>query len=210
MKRITGAFAAACALAVAACAFLRPSFAEESVADLKQQIAALQKRVDTLEAGRPQGMQAATPAVAPGAGNWDPFDEMQRMQDEVGRMFQDSFLWAGPVGTGVFGSNMNYEDNFNVKEDKDKYVVTFDLAGLDQNKVDIEVNEHSITVTGEYSQETRQKGESEQVAAKSYGSFLRSIPVPEDADTTKMQTDKQGEKLVITLPKKAAAAGQKK
>ncbi len=178
-----------------------PSFAAETIDGLKQQIAVLEKRVGELEAGQAQKDQTTAAAGE----RWDPLGEMQRMQEEVGRMFQDSFIWAGPVGSGIFGSNMRYDDYFNIQEESDKYVITFDLSGLDQNKVDIEVNENSITVKGEYSRETNQQSQNEQYVSKSYASFLRSVPVPQDADTTNMKTEKQGDKLVITLPKKAAA-----
>ena len=117
-------------------------------------------------------------------------------------MFKDSLDWGGNLRHGMFRSNMSYDGDFVVKEDKDKYIIEFDLAGLDQDKIDIQVNQRSITVKGEQNQEQKQEGGNSYFSSKSYATFVRSIPTPINADTKRMKSEKNGDKLIIILPKK--------
>ena len=178
------------------------SFAEDVVDSLKAQIQTLQKRVEELEAER-KGKEDESFGFfnRRRTQRWDPFEEMQRMQEEMDRMLQDSFSWGGATSKGMFQNNMFYDDTFDMKEEKDKYVIEFDMSGLDQEKIDIQINEQSITVRGEYSEQTQQKQKDQYFSSKSYGTFLKSIPVPENADTAKIKSEKNSNKLIIILPK---------
>lgn len=175
----------------------------EDVEELKQQIQALQKRVDELESAQnqqqmqsPQGMYRSQPR------KWDPFEEMARMQAEMNRMFRNSFAFGGDNSKGMFRSDMFYDDSLDMKEEPDKYIIEFDMTGLDQGKVDIQVNEHAITVKGEGMHEQREETDNRIFRSNNYSSFMKSIPVPDDADTAKMQTKQEKNKLIIILPKK--------
>jgi len=73
---------------------------------------------------------------------------------------------------------------------------------LNKEKIDIQVNEHSITVKGQQTHEEDKKSPGQSVHAKSIGLFMKTIPLPIDADTAKVTTEHQGDILVIRLPKK--------
>ena len=185
-----------------------PSFAgDDTVQELKQQIKQLQQKVDKLEAQNQQAKPStgkSAPTLRRRSAVWDPFEEMARMQAEMNNLFQDSFLWGGPAGKGMFRSNVSYDEAFNIKEDPTKYVVEFDMTGLDKGKVDIEINKNTLTVKAEESQDQTNKDNDTYFKSRSYTSFMRSIPVPANADTTKMQSKMKGDKLIITLPKKVS------
>lgn len=175
---------------------------EAGVEELKSQIRALQKRVDELEA-RQQMPQRQDDSWDPfnRQGGWDPFDEIERIQEEMNRMFQSSLQRQGPGHQGVFSNSMMFNTDLDVVEKGKAYEIRFDMAGLNQEKVDIEVNEHSITIKGEHSREERQEGDDRFFRSQSYGTFMKTIPLPVDADPGKMKTEKEGDTLVITIPK---------
>lgn len=181
-----------------------PSFAQEGVAELKKQIEALQTRVEELESQ--QRMQEKKEDLLRGSkqGRWDPFEEIDRMQEEMNRMFQSTYSRTGGTGRGMFSNDMSYDYDFDIKETKDGYEIRFEMKGLDQEKVDIQINEHSITVKGERSEQQTQEGENRFFSAQSFGSFMKTIPLPVDADTSKVKTEKEGDSLVIKLPKKTS------
>ena len=137
--------------------FLLSNFAiaqeANSVAELKKQIEALQNRVEELESSKDKRAEDDSWGFFDRrrGGPWDPFDEMRRMQDEMDRMFQDSFSSRGLSKGGMFSSNMSFDHDFDIKETDEGYQIRFDMKGLDQEKVDIDINEHSITVKGEHS-----------------------------------------------------------
>ena len=76
------------------------------------------------------------------------------------------------------------------------------MTGLDKEKIDIEINEHSITVQGEHSRQDTEESPNRYFSSQSFGSFMKTIPLPVDADTTEIKTEKEGDTLVVRLPKK--------
>lgn len=182
-----------------------PSFAEDDTETLKKQIEALQKRVEELEAQSAQEDAEDVRDEFPYGRrrNWDPFAEMDRMQAEMNRMFEGAFRNRGPsAGSGVFSNTMSYDYNVDLKEKDDGYEITFDMKGLDQDKVDIQINTSSITIKGEHSSQNVEQGPGQNLQVQSFGSFMQTIPLPTDADTTGIKTEKKGDSLVITMPKK--------
>jgi S1-C subfamily serine protease/HSP20 family molecular chaperone IbpA len=135
---------------------------------------------------------------------WDPFEDMNRMSEEMDRMFQNSFNRGGGNASpkGMFNSNIFYDPSFKVEDTKDGYVIQLDVAGIDQKKLDIEFNNQSLTVSGESSESTDESTQGKSVKMNSYGSFLRTIPLPEDADPNSLKTEIKGDTLFITLSKK--------
>lgn len=178
-----------------------PIASGETTEELKAQIEALQRRVEELESARAPMSGDESLRAQP---SWDPFAEMYRMQEEMNRMFQGAFSRRGSgFGPGVFSNNMSFESDLDIQENGDGYEIRFDLQGLNKDKVDIQINEHSITVKGEYSRDDRQEGLGNYFHSQKYGSFMKTIPLPVDADTAKVKTEKEGDSLVIRLPKKS-------
>jgi len=171
-----------------------------TIAELKQQISALQRRVEELEARNavsanlPEGDDSGLPY-------WDPFVEINRMQAEMDQMFQRSFGRPG-ARSGMFSSNMSFDADLDLQEKADGYELKFDMRGLDKDKVDIQIHGNSITVKGERSAQNQEKGQGEFFYSQSFGSFMKTIPLPIDADTAQIKTAKEGDYLVVRMPKK--------
>ncbi len=180
------------------------AIAKESkdVIELKKQIKALQKRVEELEADKGDTIYRPKNTFRRRFGaDWDTFEEMDLMQEEMNRIFKNYFGRSG-IDRGAFSSNMSFNYDFDLKENKDGYEIRFDMAGLDKEKIDIEINEHSITVKGEHSKQDIEESSDRYFSSKSFRRFMKTIPLPMDADTTKIKTEKEGDTLVIRLPKK--------
>ena len=176
--------------------------AADDVAELKRQIDALQKRVDELEAERENRSLRPGDRFHDRFGfGSDPFEEINRMREEMNQMLQDSFGGSGPP-QGIPGGSMGVSSDFNLKETGTGYEIKFDMTGLEKEKVDVEINEHSITIKGEHSRQDVEDGPNRHFSSQSFGSFMKTIPLPIDADTTKVKTEKEGDTLVIRLPKK--------
>ena len=85
------------------------------------------------------------------------------------------------------------------------YVVRAELPGIDPAKdVDITVREGRLTIKAERSEKKESKGRSE----FSYGSFIRSVPLPAgaDEDDIKATYDKGILTVSVAVPKEAAPA----
>ena len=166
------------------------------VQQLKQQVKELENKL-----GQPQSSGQAVNQSQFSDG-WSPFSEMERMHNEMNRMMQNSFNQNSSSGKGVFNSNVSYDDNFDLKETAEAYVITFDMADFDKDDVRIEVKGNTLSVSAESHAKSEQNSPQGTAQAQHYGSFTQTIPLPKDAMADKMQTKQEDNKLVITLPKK--------
>ena len=177
------------------------SRAADDVDELKRQIQQLQNRVDQLEQERSQPAPSGQ-SQGPLTNSFpDHFSQMQRLQEEMNQMFEN--FYSGSKGSGFNAFDPALEDNeINLKESKEGYEININTQGLDQNKLDVKVDEHSITVQGEHSEKHSQDNPQGSFQQESFGTFMKTIPLPLDADTSKMVSEKKGDSLVIRIPKK--------
>lgn len=134
---------------------------------------------------------------------WDPFGEVLRMQRDVDRIF--SRLGAAEV-TGEIVAWMPKVD---VKRKDDDIIVRAELPGVDPADVDVEVTDGVLTIRGERRQEEKQEGEDWLVSESSYGSFERSLTIPEGVDPTTIRADYKDGILMVHVPKALEAARPK-
>lgn len=194
MRHKSGFYAVGVTAIVLMVVFMPLSFAQDDPAQLKEQIEDLQNRIEVLEQEKTSPVQRQ---------QWDdPFLQMGRMHEEMDRVFRDLFAQTLNADQGAFSTQMSFNPNYDIKEDKDGYRIVFDMAGLDKDKIDIQINASSITVKGEQNTDKKEQDKDKYFESRTYGSFIQTIPLPEGADTAKVKTEKQGDKLIITMPKK--------
>jgi len=68
-----------------------------------------------------------------------------------------------------------------VFEKPDELVVRAELPGLKKEQIKVEITEGELTISGERKEEEEKKEKGFYRSERSYGSFLRTIPVPEGA-----------------------------
>ncbi|MBI5415421.1 MAG: trypsin-like peptidase domain-containing protein [Candidatus Omnitrophica bacterium] len=157
---------------------------------------------------------AASPVPAPGGigvpeeegtqeESWDPSREMERIRRQMDEMFRGSFGQRGSGDPwGAFNTDIFYDAGLDLKETPDGYEIKLNIAGLDKDKIDVEINEHSLTVSGQGSGQEEQTSPGSAFRSRQFHSFLRTIPLPEDADSASVKTGVQGDNLVIRMGRK--------
>jgi HSP20 family protein len=94
------------------------------------------------------------------------------------------------------------------KEGK-KFYCQVMLPGVDPKDVNIQVQGNALTISGERS-ETRETKEADYLRREiTYGSFQRSVPLPEGVDKDKLNAEYRNGILEITAPIAAAALPRK-
>lgn len=110
-----------------------------------------------------------------------PFALMRRMQDEMDRWF------GGPGTTRNWvpspDSQLDWAPAVDVFQRGSELVVRADLPGISKDDVDVEVNEDSLTIRGERRYEREEEREGVYRSERSYGSFVRVVPLPEGTIT---------------------------
>ena len=134
--------------------------------------------------------------------DWKLFPEIKRMQKEINRMFQDSFHRRGWPSSGILNSSIFYDEEFDLKKTDEGYMLKLDIKGLDNENINVDINENAITISGEYSQQVEETNPQGIYSLKGYGSFLKTMPLPADADTGKLETVMEENSSSITNTRK--------
>jgi HSP20 family protein len=121
------------------------------------------------------------------------------LQNEIDRLF-DNFTRGFPtLGNSVTNVTLPTMD---VAETDKEIEITAELPGLEEKDVQINVADNVLTIRGEKKAEKEQKDKNYRLVERSYGSFERSLQLPDgvDADAIKASIDKGVLKVVVPKP----------
>lgn len=88
-----------------------------------------------------------------------------------------------------------------VFERGDNLVIRADLPGLTREDVDVEVDEDALIIRGERHSDVEDEQEGFYRSERSYGSFYRAIPLPDNVDASSCNATFRDGVLEVTLPK---------
>lgn len=137
-----------------------------------------------------------TPAVRQGP----LFNVFGSLQREIDRLFED-FTPAYANGHGA----ADIKCRMDLAEIKDGLELTVEVPGMEAKDIDVSVSDGMLTVSGEKKFESERKDKSYQFIERGYGSFSRSISLPEGvkADQIAATMNKGVLKVVVPTPAKA-------
>jgi HSP20 family protein len=84
----------------------------------------------------------------------------------------------------------------------DRYELQLEMPGIDKDKVDVKANKNSIEISAEQSEKTEEKKKNYVYNERSYRSFHRRVPIPEEIVPSKIEAKMNNGILQIELPKK--------
>ncbi|HTZ39774.1 MAG TPA: Hsp20/alpha crystallin family protein [Syntrophales bacterium] len=133
------------------------------------------------------------------------------LQRDMNRLFDDFFRgfdlkplrmaderWAG------FNPRMDLE------ETEKEYRITAELPGMEEKDVEVFLTGNSITLKGEKKEEKEEKGKNYYHTERSYGSFHRTVPLPDGIDLKKVDAEFKNGVLTVKLPKTVEAKTKNK
>jgi HSP20 family protein len=129
---------------------------------------------------------------------WEPVRELSSIQSEMNRLF-NTFFDTPPAGNGP--SAGRWIPAMDLVETDDSFVLKADLPGLAEDDVNIEVEENVLTVSGERKAEHEEKREGFVRVERSYGSFRRSLTLPEGVDPEAVSASFENGVLEVRIPK---------
>jgi HSP20 family protein len=129
---------------------------------------------------------------------WDPWREMNRAQEEMGRLLDDRFVVRA-------GESLGWTPATDIYEDEEGLSLKFELAGVEPKDVDIRFENGVLTIKGERKLEKEETKENYHRVELSYGAFNRSFSLPPTVDADKIEAKSKSGLLVVSLPKKAEA-----
>jgi len=104
-----------------------------------------------------------------------------------------------------------FSPQIDVKETETAIEITAELPGMDERDIDVSLDRDILILKGEKKEEKEEKDKNYWHVERCYGSFHRSIPLPEQVEKEKIEAAFQKGVLHITVPKttKATPAGKK-
>jgi HSP20 family protein len=149
---------------------------------------------------------------------WHPFMSLRRDMDRLFEDFVSRFAMA-PFGRRGFEFEpfRPFESMFRpsiptidlVERDKE-YVITAELAGMDEKDIDVKLSADRLTIRGERKEETEKERANYRLSERHYGSFERSFRLPEGVDQEKIGAKFTKGLLTIRLPKTEEAMKKEK
>jgi HSP20 family protein len=103
---------------------------------------------------------------------WEPFRELAALQSEMSR-----FMNGLAEGNGR--QTQSWVPTADVWETEGEIVYAFDLPGIPEDKISVELDEGALTVSAEREREQKNDGENFYRAERRFGSFSRTIGVPQ-------------------------------
>ncbi len=129
---------------------------------------------------------------------WDPFKEIERLHDEINKVFNTSRVPSLQEGE----EKVTWYPMVDIYEDAENVRITAELPGIDPKNVDVQVNGDVLTLRGERKLEKEDKKENYVRVERAYGTFMRSFTLPEYVDANKIKAEYKKGVLTLTLPKK--------
>jgi HSP20 family protein len=140
-----------------------------------------------------------TKAVAP----WRPFMDLSRWDRDMERMMGD-FFGRRPWWPERWFRTEEMELTapvVDLYEEKDDIVVKAELPGIEKDKIEVNLADHTLTIRGEKKKEEEIKEENYYRSERSYGSFVRTLELPKDVHADKVKATFKNGILEVRLPK---------
>lgn len=130
---------------------------------------------------------------------------MLGLQQSVNRLFDEFF-----DGFGLTPFVGDFVPQVDMVENDREFKVSVELPGLEEKDVNVTLAHNLLTISGEKKEEKEDKGKNYYRMERSYGSFRRSIPLPDEVEADKAEATFKKGVLTVNLPKTAEAQNRKR
>jgi HSP20 family protein len=129
---------------------------------------------------------------------WEPLRELATVQQQMRRMLEDVF---GGAGGEVEERERRWLPSMDVVDRDNEILLRFDLPGVPKEDINVELEDGTLVVSGERRSEHEERGDRFYRRERSFGSFTRSIPLPEGIEAEKIKADFRDGVLELRVPK---------
>jgi len=142
------------------------------------------------------------------AGRWGSLTSLRR---EMDRLFDDFGTSGWPVpGAMRLMADMPPIPAMDLVESDGGYEITAELPGIDPKDVDLKVSGDMLTLKGEKREESETRDDNRHVSERRYGSFQRTLRLPPDANSDRIEARTANGVLKVTIPKSEEAKAKEK
>jgi HSP20 family protein len=130
---------------------------------------------------------------------WEPLREFSTLQNEMNRLFNTVFDAPAPGSNG--NTMRRWMPAMDLVESGDHFVLRADLPGLDESDVKIELEDTTLTISGERKAEHESKDEGYYRLERAFGGFSRTLQLPKGIDPEAVTASFDRGVLEVHIPK---------
>ena len=127
---------------------------------------------------------------------WDPFRGLTSLQDQVNRLFDQSFTRTGESDLATWAPAVD------IYETEGELVVKADLPDVPEKDIDVRVENNTLTIRGERKFEKSVNEENYLRVERTYGSFTRSFSLPNTINAEGIRAEYHNGVLTVHMPKR--------
>ena len=128
---------------------------------------------------------------------FEPFRELAALQNEMGR-------WMSTLAGGTTpgnGHSSTWLPAVDVWETENELVLSFDLPGISEDKISVELDDNVLTVSGERERTQEHTNERFYRFERRFGSFSRSVTLPAGVSESDITANYKDGVLEVRVPK---------
>jgi HSP20 family protein len=125
---------------------------------------------------------------------YNPFAELEAIREQFNRVLNQATQ-------SEVKRDIAFVPVVNTREADDAYYIEVELPGVKKEDINIDVNEDTLTISGERKIKEEHKDDNFYKVESVYGKFERSFSLPEDVDTDKIEATSKNGVLEIKIPK---------
>jgi HSP20 family protein len=125
---------------------------------------------------------------------WEPFRELASLQTEMGR-------WMNGLLEGNGRTTQSWVPALDVWESPTEVVYAFDLPGIPEEDISVEVKDDTLTVSAERAKTDETSENGFYRFERRYGSFARAVGLPQGVDQDHIAARYENGVLEIRVPK---------
>lgn len=132
--------------------------------------------------------------------------EIETLHRNIDRLFADA--WGGSFAPSLLSDTWTagkITARLDVAEDDKAFHVSVELPGMSDKDVVVTADDRVLTIRGEKKEEKEKKEKDVVRRERAYGSFRRTIELPSDVDSAKIEAMFKDGVLTIDLPKTTEA-----
>jgi len=131
---------------------------------------------------------------------WNPLRDLEEMQDRVLRNFGMGLNRRIPEGQQPLTTS-EWAPSVDIVEDDHEYLIKAELPEVNKDDVKVTLENGVVTIKGERKFEKEDTNKKYHRIERSYGCFVRSFAIPEDAAPDKVSADFKEGLLQVHLTK---------
>jgi HSP20 family protein len=132
---------------------------------------------------------------------WEPLGELSSLQREMNHLLNSAFDAPSGASAPVM---RRWAPAMDLVESADHFVLRADLPGMSEEDIEIELEDGTLTVSGERKAEHDEREEGFHRVERSFGAFSRSLTLPKGVDADAVSASFDRGVLEIRIPKPEA------